>query len=165
MPSYKPEVYISWDNYVKEQERFLTGWINNDFDSLVDRVKDLEEWKSAHIEWYDIDHLRNKVKDLEEWKDGEVDKRITLLEDGTDGDRYNINNILSRLAKLEERRQNQLTWESNSGLVVIDKKVWEEITQQIERLANSAVQHSPFSVNEVYHRLKEAIKKAEGSND
>jgi hypothetical protein len=87
--------YLGWDNYVKEQERFITGWINNDFDSLVDKVKDLEKFSGDLLEG--SGRLESKIEDLEEWKQTQI--QMDLRASGLLGD------VMTKVASLEEWKE------------------------------------------------------------
>ncbi len=100
--------------------------------------------------------LEQRVKDLEKWKDA----HSNLIEHD------HVDDFNHRMKTLEEWKQRQINQASgifvhpSERVKVIDKKVWEDIKHWVRSLDNNQV---TYGGGMLY--LKEAIKKAEGSND
>jgi aconitase A len=157
-------------------------------EKLQDRVKDLE--RKTVFDIFDTEACLNRIEKLEEWKKNTLEhrfgQRINELEDKTETleewhKQEHINKStdtalakvwMQDLTQLKEKVKDLEEWKRlhlttshfnkcyEPEIVPIDKKVWEQIKHLISQIDNHDL---TFGGGMSY--LKDAIKKAEGSND
>jgi chromosome segregation ATPase len=161
---------------ILSKAQFVGGMTINDTtftdkEGVLQRLKDLEEWKKEHNEGFqDLEQVvkvNRRIENLEEWKDKryhniehqnnrifEIERKQRELEE-REQDGHNV--LWNKVEKLEEWKQYHAQYNHDfrdiptNDKKVIDKKVWEEIKTCARNVNNP---------NAVYW-LVEAIKKAD----